>query len=143
MSERYHNIFDYYRRSKHRDDTEKEEVLENNVTKALLNTLELCPRLGIKFIEWLNGKFEEQSRLDSPNITGIRILKNPTEEEIGKKTTKIMLGIKKYNGEPIKGKKGEDRRVDGTIVGENWLVAIVKFQTHTGIFGSSKMIAEI
>jgi hypothetical protein len=124
MSERYHNIFDYWR-PKRKNDTEKEEVLENNVTKALLNTLELCPNLGTKFITWLNEKLSKECglSLEPPNITELRILENPTDEEIKKKAPRIMLGIKKYNGECVPGKKGKGN-VDGTIVGQEWLIAI-------------------
>lgn len=121
MSERYRNLFCYYRGPQRGDVKEKAEALENNVTKALLNTLELCPKLGDQFIDWLNKRLPES--LDPPNITELRILENPTDEEIEKKSTKIMLGIKKYNGEDYLGEKGKGK-VDGTIVGQDWLIAI-------------------
>jgi len=126
MSEKYRNIFCYYRGPKHSNETEKQGALENNVTKALLNTLDLCPNLGTQFVEWLNDKLYEKYSLrllDPPTIAELRILEGPTPEEIETKTHKIMLGIKKYNGECVPGEKRKGK-VDGTIVGQEWLIAI-------------------
>lgn len=124
--ERYHNIFDYYRGPSKGSDAHKNKVLENNVTKALLNTIDLCPNLGRYFISWLNEKYfkERGVSLNPPDITEIRIVEGPTDDEIrDKNITKILLGIKKH-GKDYKSETRKGERVDGTIVGQGWLVAI-------------------
>jgi hypothetical protein len=97
MSEKHRNIFYYYRGPNRTNDAESNDVLENNLTKALLNTIDRRPNLGIQFINWLNRS--HGLHVDPPNITDLRILEGPTEEEIEQKKIKVMMGIKKYNGE--------------------------------------------
>lgn len=105
--------------------TDRRGVLENNVTKALLNTLDLCENLGSQFIEWLSDKLYERYglRLDPPRIEDIRVLEGPTDQEKEGRALKIMLGIMKYNGRCVPGTPGKGR-VDGTILGQQWLVGI-------------------
>lgn len=125
MSDRYRNIFSHYRGPAHSKEADKRGALENNVTKALLNTLDLCEDLGSQFIEWLSDKLYERYglRLEPPEIEDIRILEGPTDQEKKGKALKIMLGIMKYNGRCVPGTPGKGR-VDGTILGQQWLVAV-------------------
>jgi len=125
MSERHHNIFEYYR------GPEKDSPLENNVTKALLNTLELCPTESVKvrFVQWvINEKAGLKLKLekDTGNLR-IGILEPPTDDERRDANIKIMLGVKPYWADKF-GKSGVRERArrgyDGKIVGQGWLIAI-------------------
>jgi len=130
MSDKGHNIFDYFRGPRPRRGVSKEdlenEVLENNVTKALLNVMEYCPELGRQFITWLNEKhlIRRGLTLKPPDIKDVRILEGPTSDEIADANiTRILLGIKKHEADNDRDtSKGE--RLDGTVVGQGWLVAI-------------------
>jgi hypothetical protein len=123
MSENYRNIFDYYRGRAPKGSTNNEKVLENNVTKALLNTIDLCPNLDRRFINWLNERHlgEKQLSLNPPGGTDFE---RPTrDEKRNANVTKILLGIKKHKGDyPRDTRKGN--RLDATIIGQGWLVAI-------------------
>jgi hypothetical protein len=107
-------------------ETESAKVLENNVTKALLNTVDLGPNLGRLFINWLNTEHlgRKGLKLEPADVKGVRILKGPTKEEIkDKKIIRILLGIKKHEDD-YESDTEKGRLVDGTIVGTGWLVAI-------------------
>ena len=50
----HHNIFYYYRGTR-QSNREREQQLENNTTKALINTLEHCnSSVAFKFLRWLD-----------------------------------------------------------------------------------------
>jgi hypothetical protein len=123
MSERHHNIFEYYR------GPDKDSPLENNVTKALLNTLELCESESVKirFVQWLiNQKAGLELEQDTGNLR-IGILEPPTDDEKRDANIKIMLGIKPYWADKFEKsgvKKRARREYDGKIVGQGWLIAI-------------------
>lgn len=129
MSERYHNIFSYYRGPNRGGDKEQTETLENNLTKALINTLDLCSRLGTKFVEWLNIEIGKQGFGVSLDADAEKIywgiLETPDKEEVKRKEVRIMLGIKKRDSrdfsKPIEEGNPE---FDGKIVGKDWLVGI-------------------
>lgn len=126
MSGRHRNLFDYCLGPHRGGDSYKARVLENNVTKSLLNTIDLCPSLGRRFVDWLNDE-HLRSRglpLSPPDKIEVRILGGPTDYEIGDvDLTRILLGIKKHAGDyDDDTRKGKE--VDGTIVGQGWLVAI-------------------
>jgi len=125
MSEEYRNLFSYYM-PRCESETESAEVLENNVTKALLNTVDLGPNLGRLFINWLNTKHlgRKGLALEPPEVKNVRILQGPKPEEIkDEKIVRILLGVKKHEGDsPSDAREGKE--LDGTIVGPGWLVAI-------------------
>jgi len=123
MSERHRNIFEYYR-----GPDKEDSPLENNVTKALLNTLGLCESKSVRigFVQWLNQKAGLKLEPDRGNLR-IGILEPPTDDEKRDANIKIMLGIKPYWADKFDKsgvKKRARREYDGKIVGQGWLIAI-------------------
>ena len=60
---RYHNIFYYYRGAVLDDGRHRERQLENNTTKALINTLDHCDdRLAQSFLSWLGIPTQETAK---------------------------------------------------------------------------------
>jgi len=121
MPDFHHNIFYYYRGAS-QINTEFERQLEDNTTKALINTLEHCSKaVSKRFLNWLginsNGKihFELQR-------------KSIGEAKISGKSKRLLLGLLpkdslEYQNRTNKVTK-EDSRPDAWIYGENFVVLI-------------------
>ena len=86
MADFHSNIFSYFRGG---SETEKDRVrqLENNTTKALVNTLEHCsPHVSARFLEWLG--------IPSPGkVKFVQQKATIGDERIAKKKTKLLLAI--------------------------------------------------
>jgi len=121
MSELHSNVFFYCGLPREAGRPEKHTQLENNVTKALLNTLELCPDLCRLFLQWLRDRF--QLNINPMTADYLEVLGNPDDGE-KKKSHRILLGIKKNKWDYENAPGGGRKRFDGKIVGEDWLIAI-------------------
>ncbi|MBL1213157.1 MAG: hypothetical protein HND52_07370 [Ignavibacteriae bacterium] len=121
MSDFHDNIFYFYRGANLKDN-QRERQLEDNTTKALINTLEHCEKsVANKFLKWLGIVSEGQSfyQLQRKSIGKARIDSKPQ---------KLLLGItpnNKHNSltklAPI---KDGYSRPDAWIYGKNHLVLI-------------------
>jgi len=86
MTDFHHNIFYYYRGVK-QDDLMFERQIENNTTKALINTLEYCSSgVSNKFLDWLGIHNEGEIRY-------LLQTKSIGEAKIYGKTQKVLLGL--------------------------------------------------
>ena len=121
MSELHRNIFYYCGLSKRSGSIKKQTPLENNVTKALLNTLDLCPGLRRRFLEWLRDRYD--LTIDPMTFAYLAVLGNPDKDETSKDRV-ILLGIKKHRSDREGTPSGGTKYFDGKIVGEDWLIAI-------------------
>jgi len=121
MRDFHRNIFYYYRGAR-QTNSEFERQLEDNTTKALINTLEHCSQaVSQRFLNWLginaNGKtnFELQR-------------KSIGEVKIGGKSQRLFLGLipKDHQEHPNTASKvtREDSRPDAWIYGDNFVVLI-------------------
>ena len=122
MSNFHHNIFYYYRGQK-KIDSEFERQLEDNTTKALINTLEHCSPIVIqKFLDWLD--------ISSQGKTYNFILQKKTigEFNIKGKPQKLLLGlVPNYNDKQstCKGISSQrDSRPDAWIYGDDYVILI-------------------
>jgi len=86
MADFHRNIFSYFRGG---SETEKdrERQLENNTTKALVNTLEHCsPHVSAEFLEWLG--------ISSPRkLNFIQQKANLGDEKVRSKSQRLLLAI--------------------------------------------------
>lgn len=127
--QKHHNIFDYYRGKANGDDASKEIALENNVTKALINVLELSDpesKISEDFIKWLADKASCGFR---PRIISNYLLQTrPDRNEyyVSRERTKLLLGIVPYGWEQnhIPGKKRPTTRPDAWLIGRNFTILI-------------------
>jgi len=133
MSERYHNIFDYYRGPSKGRDSEKTRALENNVTKALINALELTNGNGRGkvckcFISWLAKTTEV--KLEPCAVRGFLLQKSkPGDEYLSSGRTKRILGIvpHAFVEDICPGKAGTESRTslpDAWLLGKDWTILI-------------------
>ena len=86
MRDYHHNIFCYYKGSA-QDDKDREQQLEDNTTKALINTLEYCnPSVATSFLKWLDIKAPDSS---------VYVLQKATigGEKLRRKTQRLLLAI--------------------------------------------------
>ena len=82
----HRNIFSYYKGSSQREQ-DREQQLEDNTTKALVNTLENCNlRVVAEFLKWL--------KVSTPGKASF-VLQKPTigDERIRHKTDRLLLAI--------------------------------------------------
>ena len=122
MADFHHNIFYYYRGSS-ASERERERQLEDNTTKALINTLEHSSSdVAIKFLYWIgisstdNIKFELQK-------------KTIGEGMISRKSKRIFLGLVPVkctnNAGPTPDEQSSgDSRPDAWIHGDDYVVLI-------------------
>lgn len=116
----YYNLFGYWR-----GPNEGNKVLENNVTKALINVLELSnDTVRGDFISWLGEQIK--INLQPTGITECVLF--PARSDLPDAQIRVMLGIKPYWASELHrghGRRQEhERRYDGALVGQGWLVAI-------------------
>jgi hypothetical protein len=121
----HHNIFYYYRGPRQSKQEEYDQQLEDNTTKALVNTLKHCsPAVALKFLEWLgitaSGKFEVE--LQKPTIG---------KEKIRHTSQRLLLGLvvePEKNGDSIcaklEGPADGNSRPDAWLYGEDFVVLI-------------------
>jgi hypothetical protein len=127
MADFHHNIFYYYRGAQ-QSDQERERQLEDNTTKALVNTLEHCSRtIAIKFLRDLLGIVVAEPVRPEFELQKASISKG----EIGNKSQRLLLGIvpTKETMDPCtelgKTVVGEgDSRPDAWIYGDNFVVLV-------------------
>ena len=117
----YDNIFGYWRGR-----NEDNQVLENNVTKALMNVLKLCDNTTKRAFVTRLG---DQIKVDLRPRARINCVLFPRRSDLDLSTSqvKVMLGIKPYwAGEPRRGnwRHPGEPRYDGALVGPGWAVAI-------------------
>lgn len=127
MTDFHRNIFYYYRGAQ-RSGRERERQLEDNTTKALVNTLEHCSRIvAIKFLRDLLGimvtePVEPEFELQKASIS---------KGEIGNKSQRLLLGIVPTKeimdpcaelGRTVAGE--EDSRPDAWIYGDDFVVLV-------------------
>ena len=152
-----HNIFEYYRGptkggDTENGDTEETKALENNVTKALINVLELTDGNGEickRFISWLSGKIGV--KLVPPKVDKFLLQQgNPGDKYLGRETAKRILGIVPHgfteqiyaeNTRP----ETEASIPDAWLLGKKWTILIEskrydgldknQIKNHKGILG--------
>lgn len=125
MTDFHHNIFYYYRGPKQSKQEKYDQQLEDNTTKALVNTLKHCsPALALKFLEWLGitatGKVEFE--FQKPTIGTEKIRRTSQRLLLGLVTAPEKKGdtiCTKLEG-PIKG----DSRPDAWLYGDDFVVLI-------------------
>lgn len=125
----HRNIFSYYRGAAQREQ-DREQQLEDNTTKALVNTLECTvPEVATKFLEWLGVSAPNPSycELQKPSIG---------EERIRRTSDRLLLAIvgtddeanhsvcKQLPTPPI-----GDSRPDAWLYGDGFVVLL---ETKTG-----------
>jgi len=136
----YHNIFNYYTRLSRSEESEdrKEDVLEDNVTKALINVLELSDsesKVRQRFVRWLSA--QGGVRL-SPGITDyfLQTTKPPNHAEITKSgRTKFILGIVPRGWKNCAEEGWQRKKTtipDAWLVGKNW-TAIIESKCRKGL----------
>ena len=126
----HRNIFYYYRGASLSDD-QRERQLENNTTKALINTLEHCDRsVCQKFLTQIMDRYGINPEIwDLPTNTEFRFdlqQKLPTEGLIGKPNRLLLALVPRNNQEAGQGssKTGSDSRPDAWIYGDGFAVLI-------------------
>jgi hypothetical protein len=86
MRDHHRNIFCYYKGAA-QDDKDREQQLEDNTTKALINTLDYCsPSVATSFLEWLDVRAPGSAEY---------VLQKTTigSEKIRRKAQRLMLAI--------------------------------------------------
>jgi hypothetical protein len=121
MTDFHHNIFYYYRGAK-QSDLDFDSQLEDNTTKALINTLEHCSsKVVVEFLKWLNIEAAGKSRFELQK-------KTIGERRIGRKSQRLLLGLvdkgQKSAYDDLEGSVEGDSRPDAWIYGENYVVLI-------------------
>lgn len=117
----HHNLFGCYQGS-----SKDSEALENNVTKALINVLELSGgTLQQQFVDWLSDL--SPKNLDPLLPVGFMLQASPAK--LRGPRVKLLIGIKPNwaNWSSRAKRRRSDRReriYDGAIIGRHWIVAI-------------------
>jgi hypothetical protein len=124
MADFHHNIFYYYRGAK-QSEQEQEQQLEDNTTKALINTLQHCSLvIATKFLEWvgITAPSKIEFALQKPTIGS---------EKIHHKSQRLLLGIVgtiKAENESIctqlTGIPAGDSRPDAWVYGEDFVLLV-------------------
>ncbi len=138
MSIYLHNVFAYYRGTS-QPDGEREKQLEDNTTKALVNTLRFSgPSVAKCFLKWLG--------IASPRNTEFVLQKSTIgDEKIKSKSQRLLLGIV---GSPLSANEGVCGRLPALPDGESrpdaWLhgddfVVLVESKVGDGVLNSNQM----
>jgi hypothetical protein len=132
MTDFHHNIFYYYRGAQ-RSGQDRDQQLEDNTTKALINTLECCsPMVALKFLAWLGIAATEPVKFELQKET-------IGEGKIRRKSQRLLLGLVPSRGtkDPCTGSErpaAEDGRPDTWIYRDDFVVLIeskVKGSLHS------------
>jgi len=134
MTDFHDNIFYYYRGPEQSQQKQVDPQLENNTTKALVNTLKHCdPAVALKFLEWLGitatGKVETE--LQKTTIG---------KERIHRTSQRLLLGLIATDSistkleEPVSG----DSRPDAWLYGEDFVV-LIESKVGNDILKSNQM----
>jgi len=84
MTDFHRNVFYYYRGAQ-RSNKDRDSQLENNTTKALINTLDHCgDAVALRFLDWLGIETAGQVKYE---------LQKETIGDIGNKSQRLLLGI--------------------------------------------------
>lgn len=84
MTDFHRNVFYYYRGAQ-RSNKDRDSQLENNTTKALINTLDHCgDAVALRFLDWLGIKTAGQVKYE---------LQKATTGDIGNQSQRLLLGI--------------------------------------------------
>jgi hypothetical protein len=109
----FHNVFYYYSGSQ-QPDRSHDRQLENNTTKALINTLEHCsPLVARRFLAWLGIEATEPVRYELQRTTISKGI-------IGNKSQRLLLGL-------VPSEEGKDfcieekDEVEGDSLPDAWL----------------------
>ena len=125
MTDFHDNIFNYYRGPEQAKQGNYDAQLEDNTTKALVNTLQHCdPAVAIKFLEWLGVKTTAK--------VGIELQRQTIgEERIRRAPQRVLLGLvaeRKPGGDEATaeadGRGNGESRPDAWLYGEDFVVAI-------------------
>jgi hypothetical protein len=128
MTDFHDNIFNYYRGPEQAQQRKYDAQLENNTTKALVNTLQHCdPAVAIKFLEWLGIK-----GIKTTAKVGIELQRQTIgEERIRRAPQRVLLGLvaeRKPGGDvataKADGRGNGESRPDAWLYGEDFVVAI-------------------
>ncbi len=122
MTDFHHNIF-YYYRGANVTERERERQLEDNTTKALINTLSHCsPKVAIKFLGWLGICSKERIKFELQK-------KTIGEGLLRRKSNRLFLGLvpaKRTDNTCPKTVEAcsTDSRPDAWIHGDDYVVLI-------------------
>jgi len=124
MADFHHNIF-YCYRGAHQQEREKERQLEDNVTKALINTLQHANgRIRKEFLKWLDISIHADDRVRF-------VLQRPSigEKRIAKKKRRVLLALLPDRGDfqpdgNVPDASNYDSRPDAWIYGDDFVVLI-------------------
>jgi len=137
--EKCHNIFEYYRGPTEGGGAKNTEVLGNNVTKALINVLELTDGNGEickRFIKWLTR--ETGVKLVPPKVDKFLLQKkNPGDKYLGRETAKRILGIVPHGfTEQIYAENTRPETAasvpDAWLLGKKWTI-LIESKLHDGL----------
>jgi hypothetical protein len=119
MTDFHHNVFYFYRGAKEAE-PDRERQLENNTTKALINTLEHGGKeVQIAFLKWLelNPCGEVKLKLQKKTIG---------DEKIHRKSQRLLLGITPLESDKLLSDPctHDDSLPDAWIYGDNFVVLV-------------------
>jgi hypothetical protein len=125
MTDFHENVFYYYRGSRQSRPDQYDEQLEDNTTKALVNTLQHCgPVVALKFLAWLGVKATEK--------VGVQLQRTTIgNARIHRASQRLLLGLV-GDREPSSGSNAAmqeslvdgDSRPDAWLYGEDFVVLI-------------------
>ena len=121
MADFHHNIFYYYRGAR-QSNREREQQLENNTTKALINTLEHCnSSVAFKFLQWLDIVATSHIEFELQKATIGR-------GNVDNKSQRLLLGLVPFKDDThpcVESKKpATDSLPDAWIYGDDYAVLI-------------------
>jgi len=124
MSEFHKNIFYYFRGANNVKDEDKqfykETQIEDNTTKALINTLSGS---DIHLTELFIKKFAD-TNIHLSRKDNVRYLLQKHPRNIECKSKKLVIGISPMGSVTLGDKSGDTGRPDGWITGKNFAIAI-------------------